>query len=94
MTAILNYDKIKGLVYSEKSNSQLSDGKYHFDVDYSCSKKEIASLIKKVFSVDVEKVNILNIRSEVTKFKGIVGKTKSRKKAIVTIKKGQSINFN
>jgi len=95
MTALLNYDKIKGLIYTEKSNKQLADGnKYSFEVDYSCTKKEISSLIKKVFNVEVVKVNIANLRSETTKFKGVSGQTKARKKAIVTLKQGQSINFN
>ncbi len=95
MTALLNYDKIKGLIYTEKSNKQLADGnKYSFEVDSSCTKKEISSLIKKIFNVEVVKVNVANLRSETTKFKGVIGKTKARKKAIVTLKQGQSINFN
>jgi len=94
MTAILNYDKIKGLIYTEKSNKQLADNnKYCFEVDPSCDKKEIASLIKKVFGVEVLKINVSNIRSETTRFKGVAGKTKARKKAIVTLKEGQTINF-
>jgi hypothetical protein len=40
MTALLQYDKIKSLIYTEKSNKQLVDGKYHFEVNSSCSKKE------------------------------------------------------
>lgn len=95
MTALLNYDKIKGLIYTEKSNKQLADGnKYSFEVDYSCDKKEIASLVKKLFNVEVTKVNIANIRPETKKFKGVAGQTKARKKAIVTLKEGQTINFN
>ncbi len=94
MTALINYDKIKGLIYTEKSNKQLADGnKYTFEVDSSCDKKEVASLIKKLFNVEVTKVNMVNIRSETTRFKGVEGKTKSRKKAIVTLKEGQTINF-
>jgi len=95
MTALLNYDKIKGLIYTEKSNKQLADGnKYSFEVDSSCNKKEVASLIKKFFNVEVVKVNMANLRSETTKFKGVTGQTKSRKKAIITLKEGQTINFN
>lgn len=95
MTALLNYDKIKGLIYTEKSNKQLAEGnKYAFEVESDCNKKEIASLVKKIFNVEVTKVNIANLRSETTKFKGVVGKSKARKKAIVTLKEGQSINFN
>ena len=95
MTALLNYDKIKGLIYTEKSNKQLADAnKYTFEVDASCNKKEVASLVKKFFNVEVEKVNIANLRSETTRFKGVTGQTKSRKKAIITLKEGQTINFN
>ena len=93
MTALFNYDKIKGLVYTEKSNKQLVDGKYHFRVDSKCTKDEIASLIKKAFGVEVEKVNIINTKSKTKRFKGIEGKKGAFKKAIVTLKEGQSINF-
>ena len=93
MTALVNYDKIKGLVYTEKSNQLLANGKYHFNVDASCDKSEIASLIKKVFSVEVTKVNIINTKSKTKRFKGIEGTRGSYKKAIITLKEGQSINF-
>ncbi len=95
MTALLNYDKIKGLIYTEKSNKQLAENnKYCFEVDVSCNKKEVASLIKKFFNVEVVKINIANIRSETKRFKGVAGQTKARKKAIITLKEGQTINFN
>lgn len=91
--ALATYDKIKGLVYTEKSNKQLVDGKYHFRVSSDCSKNEISSLIKSLFAVEVEKVNVVNAKSKTKRFKGIEGKTSSYKKAIVTLKKGQSINL-
>lgn len=93
MSALLNYDKIKGLVYTEKSNKQLTENKYHFEVDSTCRKEEIASLIKKAFGVEIEKINIINTPSKTKRFKGVEGKRKSYKKAIVTLKEGQSINF-
>ena len=94
MSSIFNYDKIKGLVYTEKSNKQLSDGKYHFRVDKSCTKQEISSLIKKVFGVEVEQVNVINTKPKSKRFKGVEGKKGSFKKAIVTLKEGKSINFS
>ena len=94
MTALLNYDKIKRLIYTEKSNKQLVDGKYHFQFDANCSKNEIASLVKKSFNVEVEKVNIINTTAKTKRFKGVEGVKSSHKKAIVTLKKGQSINFS
>ena len=93
MTALFNYDKIKGLVYTEKSNKQLSEGKYHFQVCSTCSKDEIASLVKKAFGVEVEKVNVINTKSKTKRFKGVEGTRGSYKKAIITLKEGQSINF-
>jgi len=89
----VNYDKIRNLVYTEKSNKQLAEGKYHFSVCASCDKSEIASLIKKTFGVEVEKVNIVNTPVKTKRFKGVEGTISSYKKAIVTLKKGQSINF-
>lgn len=93
MSALANYDKIKGLVYTEKSNKQLAEGKYHFKFDANCNKKEIASLIKKAFGVEVESVNIINTKPKKKRFKGVEGERSSYKKAIITLKEGQSINF-
>jgi len=93
MTALFNYDKIKGLVYTEKSNKQLAEGKYHFKVDASCNKKEIASLIKKAFGVEVQSINVLNTKPKPKRFKGVIGERSPYKKAIITLKDGQSINF-
>ncbi|MFT6332786.1 MAG: large subunit ribosomal protein L23 [Lentimonas sp.] len=92
MSAV-KYDKIKGLIYTEKSNKQLEQNKYCFEVSKNCSKGEIKSLLKTLFSVDVSKVNIANVSGKVKRFKGIIGKRSSYKKALVTIKEGQSINF-
>lgn len=93
MSTLLSYDKIRGLVYTEKSNQQLTENKYHFEVDSSCGKDEIASLVKKVFGAEIKKVNIINTHAKTKRFKGIEGTRKSYKKAIVTLKEGQSINF-
>jgi large subunit ribosomal protein L23 len=90
----INYDKIKRLVYTEKSNKLVANGKYTFEIDKSCTKKEIASLVKKVFSVEVQKVNIINSHGKTKRFKGVLGTTSETKKAVVTLKTGQTINFD
>ncbi|MBU6141331.1 MAG: 50S ribosomal protein L23 [Proteobacteria bacterium] len=90
----MTYDKIKSLVYTEKSNNQIIEGKYHFQVCSTCNKSEISSLIKKSFNVEVESVNIINTFGKAKKFKGVKGVRGGYKKAIVTLKKGQSINFS
>ena len=46
------YDKIKGLIYTEKSNKQLADGnKYSFEVDSSVDKKEVAYNLESIACV-------------------------------------------
>ncbi len=92
MSAV-NYDKIKGLIYTEKSNKQLEANKYCFEVAQNCDKTELKALLKSIFSVDAVKINISNVSGKIKRFKGIVGKRSSYKKAVVTIKEGQSINF-
>ncbi|NBR95059.1 MAG: 50S ribosomal protein L23 [Proteobacteria bacterium] len=94
MTTFLNYDKIKKLIYTEKSNKLVANDKYTFEIDYNCTKKEIASLIKKIFNVDVKKVNIINSFGKTKRFKGIVGSKSDIKKAIITLQTGQKINFD
>jgi large subunit ribosomal protein L23 len=88
-----NYDKIKGLIYTEKSNKQLEQNKYCFEISNDCRKDEIKSLVKSIFKVDVIKVNVSNVSGKIKRFKGVLGKKASYKKAYITVKEGQSINF-
>ena len=89
----MSYDNLKGLIYTEKSNKDLAEGKYYFKVDKDCNKTQLKKIIKSFFNVDVDKVNISNVTGKTKRFRGIEGKKKSYKKAIVTLKKGQSINL-
>jgi large subunit ribosomal protein L23 len=93
MTSIINYDNIKGLIYTEKATSMVANGKYIFNVDKSCTKKQIKSIIKNIYKVDVKKINIINLAGKNKRFKGVMGSTSSVKKAIVTLAENQSINF-
>lgn len=87
------YDIILSPIVTEKTNNQLNNKKYSFSIDGSASKEDIKKSIETIFGVDVEKVNIINTEGKVKRFKGTVGKRSSIKKAIVTIKDGQEINF-
>ena len=93
MSLFLNVDKIKGLVYTEKSNAGTANGKYTFEVDANCTKSEIKSLIKSIYKVDVKRVNIINTASKIKFFKGRAGNKSSVKKAIISLDKNQTINF-
>lgn len=93
MTLGREFDIIKGIVTTEKTSRALAENKYTFIVDVNSTKDEIKSSIEKVFEVEVLDVNIINSDGKVKRFKGTKGRRVSTKKAVVTIKKGQDINF-
>jgi len=89
----MNYDSIKGLIFTEKSNRDLANGKYYFKVVKDCTKTKLKKIIQDFFKVEVKQINISNVTGKVKRFKGIEGQRKSYKRAIVTLKGDQSINF-
>jgi len=89
----MNYGIIKDILYTEKSNKSLADNKWYFKVDSRCNKTELKSLVKSLFGVEVTSINIVNVGGKTKRFRGVLGQRKSYKKAVVTLKKGQSINI-
>jgi len=72
-------------------------GQYGFIVDNSANKIEIKNAIEKMYGVTVESVNTLRQagkkRSRNTKSGSISGIKGANKKAIITLKKGETIDF-
>lgn len=80
-------------VVTEKSMDLLADNKYTFIVDKKANKTEIRNAIENIFSVRVEKVYTINVKSKPKRMGKFEGKTTSRKKAIVALKPGQKIKL-
>ena len=78
-------DIIIAPVVTEKSNSDLQEGKYTFKVAKKATKPEIADAVEKLFNVKVLKVNTMNIDGKEKRVGVHQGKTASWKKAIVFI---------
>ena len=86
-------DTIVSPVITEKATSLSEFNKIVFKVHKGSSKNSIKKSIEKIFKVNVIKINTVNLRG---KTKLVRGKKSSRpgyKKAIVTLKKGQSIDL-
>ena len=78
---------------TEKSTSLSEFNKVVFKVHNRASKKSIKKSVEKIFKVNVIKINTINLRGK-TKIVGNKRAHKSGyKKAIVTLKKGQSIDL-
>ena len=78
-------DIIIAPVVTEKSNDELQQGKYTFEVNRKATKPQIASAVEKLFEVKVLKVNTMNVNGKNKRVGYHQGKTSDWKKAIVTI---------
>jgi len=90
------YDVIKLPVVTEKAQKDANTGKYHFFVNPRARKEDIKKAIKLIYGIDAKKVNILKIRKkEKLVAKGRkMEKRKEQVKAIITLKKGESMDVN
>ena len=88
------YDKILFPVVTEKSTNMSEFNKVTFKVPLSSNKKSLKKSIEKLFKVNVTKVNIVNKKARIKVSRGKKIKKKGYKKAIITLKKGQSIDLS
>lgn len=88
---------VRPLITEKMNDLSESQGHYGFVVDVNANKIEIAKAIKVKFDVDVVSVNTIKMKgktkSQFTKKGRFEGKTPTFKKAIVTLKEGQSIDL-
>ena len=81
-------DVVIAPVVSEKSYSQLDEGKYTFLVAPSSNKLEIKQAIETIFDVKVASVNTANRAGKRKRTRFGWGARKNTKRAIVTLKEG------
>lgn len=87
-------DIIIAPVVTEKSAAMAENGRtYTFKVAKSANKIQIAQAIESAFNVQVESVRTLNTKSKTKRVGRYTGKTKTYKKAIVTLRDGNSIEL-
>ena len=86
-------DIIIAPVITEKSMAERQNGVYTFKVVNNADKCEIKKAIEEAFKVSVVNVNTLNTKSKKRRVGKYAGKTKTYKKAIVTLAKGSSIEM-
>lgn len=80
-------------IVSEKSYDRMGEGIYQFKVAKGANKTQIKDAVEALFKVTVNKVNTITVVRK-PKRRGVFnGFTSSWKKAIVTLKEGDSIAF-
>ncbi len=80
-------------VITEDSIGRLEDRKYTFEVAKDSTKVEIAKAVESLFDVKVVKVNTISVKGKQKRMGRFVGYRPDRKKAIVTIAEGKTIEF-
>ena len=88
------YDKIISPVITEKSTNLSEQNKIVFKINRNANKKNVKKSIEKIFKVNVIKVNIINKKTRTKLTRGRKVKVVGYKKAIITLKKGHSIDLS
>ena len=94
MKKINHIDSIRQPIITEKATILSELNKTVFKVHSGASKKSIKKNIEKLFKVTVIKVNILNQKQKKKIKQGKLSIKPGYKKAIITLKKGQSIDLS
>ena len=86
-------DSVRSPIITEKATILSEQNKTVFKVHKSASKDIIKKNIEKIFKVKVIKINIINTKQKQKIKQGKLSTKSGYKKAIITLKKGQSIDL-
>jgi large subunit ribosomal protein L23 len=79
-------------VITEKTTMASEHNQVVFNVSSDADKPSIKEAVEALFDVKVKAVNTFNRKGKVKRFRGILGKQGDRKRAIVTLEEGHSID--
>ena len=86
-----SYDIVKSLLRTEKGTRLMVENKYLFLVDKLANKIQVKRAVEDIFKVKVVSVNVLNMKGKPRRVRYKLGKTAAWKRAVVTLKKGDTI---
>ena len=93
MKKLIFLDTIISPTITEKATSLSEFNKVVFKVHKGANKNSIKKSIEKIFKVNVIKINTINLKGKTKIVKNKKSYKPGYKKAIVTLKKGQSIDL-
>ena len=94
MRKFTHLDTIISPNITEKSTSLSEFNKIVFKVHKGASKKSIKKSVEKIFKVNVIKINTINLKGKTKMVRNKKSFKPGYKKAIITLKKGQSIDLS
>ncbi|MBI1249843.1 MAG: 50S ribosomal protein L23 [Alphaproteobacteria bacterium] len=92
MSEAKHFDTIIAPVITEKSTLLSEKNQVVFRVPLTATKSDVKAAVEALFKVKVMAVNTIRVKGKTKRFRGIEGKRSDRKKAIVTLAEGDSID--
>ncbi|MDH3202597.1 MAG: 50S ribosomal protein L23 [Myxococcales bacterium] len=88
-------DVIKRPLYLTEKGAKLreEENKYTFEVDLDANKLQIKTAVETLFKVTVDDVHTLIMRGHMRRMGRGFAKTRNWKKAVVTLREGETIDF-
>lgn len=80
-------------VITEKATDLSVNNQYIFEISKQATKNEIKKAVAGRYGVKIKKVNLINVRGKQVRYGRTRGKTKSWRKAIVTLQAGDKIEL-
>jgi len=87
------YDVLRRPLVTEKSTTLQVQGKYAFEVAKEANKPQVKQAVEKAFKVKVNAVNMIIVPGEARRVGKRLVQTRSWKKAVVTLRPGDKIEF-
>ncbi len=88
------YSIIKKPLFTEKGNAlKESENKILVEVERDSNKLEIKKAVEEIFKVKVEKVATVKVHGKWKRYGKFTGKRPDRKKAVITLKQGEKLDF-
>ena len=91
--AARHYDTVLSPVITEKTTIIAENNQVVFEVPLTATKPEIKEAVEQLFKVSVIAVNTMRVKGKTKRFRGVPGRRKDVKKAIVTLNDGDSIDI-
>jgi len=87
-------DVLDAPIVSEKSTvAAEKNNQFVFKLKKQATKKQVKNAIEAMFKVEVDSVNVLNVKGKKKRFGKTLGQRSDWKKAYVKLKPGHDINF-
>lgn len=80
-------------IVTEKSTALMEQGKYTFRVPLQATKIQIRQAVEQIFKVKVQSVNTMRYEGKLKRMGRTEGRRSDWKKAIVTLKPGETIEL-